>query len=97
MAAAEEFLQAFVDINPATTDRLQGGDTGAKPHPGFNKKTVAAGVNRRFDLAMALFLGNQEQGMDLGPAGFDLLNQSDPIAPFQLVAQQHHRRLVLLH
>ena len=97
MAAAEEFLQAFVDVNAATTHRLKGGDTGPKPHPGFHKQTVAAGVNRRFDLAMALLLGDQEQGMDLGPAGFDLLDQGDPMAPFQLVAEQHHRGLVLLH
>ena len=46
---------------------------------------------------MALFLGDQEQGMDLGPAGFDLLDQGHPMAPFQLVAEEHHRGLVLLH
>jgi hypothetical protein len=97
MAAAEEFLQAFVDVNPTPTHRLQGGNTGPKSHPGFNKQPITAGVNRRFDLAMALFLGDQEQGVDLGPAGFDLLDQGDPVAPFQLVAQEHHRGLVFLH
>ena len=51
---------------------MQGGHGTAQPKAGLHQQAVAAGLDRCLDLALAVLLGDQQQGVQAGPALLDL-------------------------